>query len=219
MSDRKNLKKLVEKSSKVPSGWKEEAKKRSANVLSRRRARLIALRVLESLDQMKISQSNLADLMKVSRQHISKIVKGEENFSLETIEKLEKALRIELITIHGPGDVVQCFKEEDHYSQKILPSTTSQLIPFRQPMNTSKLEDTSGGIYFVEVDDETRFTFSQEMQAPSICRPIKFSHINRVFSKKNDKTFSCIWINDQVIDKPERFANTKQIIYRQLEKS
>lgn len=71
---------------------------------TRRWARLVALRVLEALEKNNMTQSDLADKLGVSRQHVSKIVKGEENFSFATIEKLENALDIELMTVYGPGE-------------------------------------------------------------------------------------------------------------------
>ncbi|MDR7130977.1 transcriptional regulator with XRE-family HTH domain [Algoriphagus sp. 4150] len=44
-----------------------------------------------------ISQTDLGKLVGVSPQHISKILKGRENLTLGTIEKIESALKIELI--------------------------------------------------------------------------------------------------------------------------
>lgn len=59
----------------------------------------IALYVLKALDDQKLSQKELAEKMGVSPQYISKIVKGSENLSLETITKLESALGIKLIEV------------------------------------------------------------------------------------------------------------------------
>jgi plasmid maintenance system antidote protein VapI len=44
-----------------------------------------------------MNQRKLAELMGVTPQHISKIVKGQENLTLETIGKLSEALQIELV--------------------------------------------------------------------------------------------------------------------------
>ena len=58
----------------------------------------IALRVLYAIeDTPGMNQRKLAELMGVTPQHISKIVKGQENLTLETIGKLSEALQIELI--------------------------------------------------------------------------------------------------------------------------
>lgn len=95
--------KKIAKDATSSSNWQEEAARRAANIKSRKNSRLVALRILQVLKEQNISQAELAEKLSVSRQHISKIVKGEENFTFETIEKIENALGIELMTIHGPN--------------------------------------------------------------------------------------------------------------------
>jgi len=56
----------------------------------------IALKVLDVLEEKNMTQSQLADKLSVSRQQISKILKGQENLTLETISKIESALDIKL---------------------------------------------------------------------------------------------------------------------------
>jgi hypothetical protein len=51
-----------------------------------------------------MSQAVLAERMGVSRQQVTKIVKGQENFTFETIEKLENALNVTLMTIGTAPD-------------------------------------------------------------------------------------------------------------------
>ena len=46
-----------------------------------------------------MTQAELANRLNVSRQHISKIVKGQENLTLETIAKIEEVLGVVLIAI------------------------------------------------------------------------------------------------------------------------
>lgn len=87
----------------TPSTWKEEATKRAANRGARRNARKVALLVLEALATQKLTQTELAERMSVSRQQVSKIVKGEENFTFETIDKLERALDISILQIAEPA--------------------------------------------------------------------------------------------------------------------
>ena len=48
--------------------------------------------MLDKMEQMKISQKQLAERMNCSQQYISKILKGKENLSLETLTKIENAL-------------------------------------------------------------------------------------------------------------------------------
>jgi len=64
-----------------------------------RKSQLIALRILRAIRKKGWSQKQLSDNMGVSPQVVSKWVKGKENFTLETIEKIEKALAITLIDI------------------------------------------------------------------------------------------------------------------------
>lgn len=55
--------------------------------------------MLSTMDKLGMTQKMLAEKMQVSPQYISKILKGKENLSLETISHIEKALNIALISI------------------------------------------------------------------------------------------------------------------------
>jgi ribosome-binding protein aMBF1 (putative translation factor) len=81
------------------SNWAEKIVWRKANRDWLRKSVDIALRILDALDDLGWNKARLAKEMGVSPQQVSKYVKGEENFKLETICKLEKVLGIELITI------------------------------------------------------------------------------------------------------------------------
>ncbi len=59
----------------------------------------ISLRVLDVLDEKGMTQTELAQLMNVSRQYVSRILRGTENLTLETIAKLEEVLSIKLIEV------------------------------------------------------------------------------------------------------------------------
>lgn len=54
--------------------------------------------MLDKMEQMKITQKQLAEKMNCSQQYISKILKGKENLSLETLTKIENALDIQILT-------------------------------------------------------------------------------------------------------------------------
>lgn len=81
------------------SGWLNDAQWREENQGWLKRSQYIALKILRTLRVNKMSQKELAELIKVSPQQINKIVKGRENLTLETISTLEKALGIVLIEI------------------------------------------------------------------------------------------------------------------------
>ena len=60
-------------------------------------SRRIALTVLNRLDEMGMSQRQLAERMGCSAQNVSKLLKGQENLTLETIAKLELVLGIPIL--------------------------------------------------------------------------------------------------------------------------
>jgi antitoxin component HigA of HigAB toxin-antitoxin module len=94
------LKDKLQKLSTPPSSdWVEESGKKLAEEGAKRHARKVALVVLEALDKQSLTQQALADRMGVSRQQVTKIVKGKENLTFETIAKLENALKMEILSI------------------------------------------------------------------------------------------------------------------------
>ncbi len=99
MSKNEKLKKIT---SSNKSDWLKEAEEELAHASERKNARKVALRVLHLLREQGLTQTELAERMGVSRQQVTKIVKGKENFTFETIDKLEKALNVTLMTIGTP---------------------------------------------------------------------------------------------------------------------
>lgn len=53
--------------------------------------------MLNSMDEQHLTQRALAERMGCTQQYISKLLKGQENLSLETLVKIEDALSIELL--------------------------------------------------------------------------------------------------------------------------
>lgn len=83
--------------SPTPSHWREETEWRRANREWLRYSQYIAIRMLSRMDELHITQTILAEKMGCSQQYISKVLKGKENLSLETISKIESALNIDLV--------------------------------------------------------------------------------------------------------------------------
>ena len=54
----------------------------------------IVMRMLDKMEAEGITQKQLAERMNCSQQYVSKILKGCENLSLETVAKIELALGI-----------------------------------------------------------------------------------------------------------------------------
>lgn len=57
----------------------------------------IAMLMLDRMEELEMNQKQLAEKMNCSRQYISKVLKGRENLSLETLAKIENALGISII--------------------------------------------------------------------------------------------------------------------------
>lgn len=80
--------------SEKPSTWREEAEWRRDNWSWLRHSQRIAVKVLLRMRELKLTQKALAERMGCTQQYVSKIVKGKENMSLDTLSKLEDALGI-----------------------------------------------------------------------------------------------------------------------------
>ena len=60
-------------------------------------SRKIAIKTAMALEEQDLSQRQLAERMGCSPQYVSRLLKGEENLSLETICKLENALNLSIL--------------------------------------------------------------------------------------------------------------------------
>lgn len=60
-------------------------------------SRKIAVKVAMAMKQQNLSRQDVADRMGCSPQYVSRLLKGEENLSLETICKLEDALNVAIL--------------------------------------------------------------------------------------------------------------------------
>ena len=92
--------KTIRKSGLTTAGkiWAKAVEDRKENRIWLNHSANIAVRVLSAIEDIEgMNQRKLADIMGVTPQQISKIVKGKENFTLETIAKLSHALNVELI--------------------------------------------------------------------------------------------------------------------------
>ena len=91
------IEKLKQHASPTPSQWRKEAEYRRENKSWLRHSQHIALLMLDKMDEMNLTQKELASQMSVSQQYVSKILKGHENFSLETLAKIEDILHINIL--------------------------------------------------------------------------------------------------------------------------
>lgn len=89
--------KLREHAPETPSKWREKAEWRQKNKSWLRYSQHIAIKMLEKMNELGLTQKALAERMDCSQQYISKVLRGHENLSIETICKIEDALDIELL--------------------------------------------------------------------------------------------------------------------------
>lgn len=87
---------LAEYASPTSSKWREEAEGRIANKSWLRLSQHIALLMLDKMEELGMTQKQLAEKMNCSQQYVSKILKGKENLSLETLSKIESCLGISI---------------------------------------------------------------------------------------------------------------------------
>ncbi len=91
------ISKLREHASPTPSRWREEAEFRLENKAWLRYSQKIAMKMLDRMEELGITQKILAERMNCSQQYVSKVLKGRENLSLETLCKIETALGLRLV--------------------------------------------------------------------------------------------------------------------------
>lgn len=88
---------LNEHRSSTPSKWRENAEWRVANKSWLRYSQRIAMMMLDKMEELGLTQKALAERMGCSQQYISRVLKGTENLSIETISKIETALELEIL--------------------------------------------------------------------------------------------------------------------------
>jgi transcriptional regulator with XRE-family HTH domain len=62
-----------------------------------RHSQRIAVKMLEKMDELSMTQKQLADMMGCSQQYVSKVLKGQENLSLETMSKIANCLKLSIL--------------------------------------------------------------------------------------------------------------------------
>lgn len=109
-----------------PSAWIEESNFRLENKERLRYSQRVAVIVLRALRAQGITQKDLAVMLNVSPQTVSKWVKGSENFTFDTIVKLNKALNISIFS--------QLENIEEQYAE-----STNKIIPVKTEPKVIKL--------------------------------------------------------------------------------
>lgn len=99
MTQQEAIARLSRYQSPTPSTWREdeEATRRAKAEGWLPYSRKIAIRIAMAMKRQNITRSEVATRMGCSPQYVSRLLKGEENLSLETICKLENALNVPIL--------------------------------------------------------------------------------------------------------------------------
>lgn len=89
--------KLKQYRGSTPSKWRENAEWRLANKSWLRYSQYIAMLMLDRMEETGMTQKIVAERMGCSQQYISRVLKGSENLSIETISKIESALDLHIL--------------------------------------------------------------------------------------------------------------------------
>ena len=96
-TDNEIVSKLKKHQPSTPSRWRENAEWRIANKSWLRYSQQIAMMMLDRMEELHMSQKQLSELMGCSQQYVSKVLKGQENLSLETLSKIERCRNLQII--------------------------------------------------------------------------------------------------------------------------
>ena len=99
MTQQEAIARLSRYQSPTPSTWREdeEATRHAKAEGWLPYSRKIAIRTAMAMKRQNITRSDVASRMGCSPQYVSRLLKGEENLSLETICKLENALNVPIL--------------------------------------------------------------------------------------------------------------------------
>jgi hypothetical protein len=111
-----NKEKFLELVSGKDQNMSKEIKQRIAQRAMLRASQHIALRILERLEELKWTQKEFALKMGVTPQYVNKILKGKENFTLETLVLLQSTLDIPILIPYSDEKK----KIDDNNSTKIM---------------------------------------------------------------------------------------------------
>ncbi|WP_051350010.1 helix-turn-helix transcriptional regulator [Dyadobacter alkalitolerans] len=93
------LQKLESVTAAESSKWKERAARKAENPKALEKSRAIAINILSHLRTLGMSQKDLAEKLEVTPQTVNSWVKGNSNFTIDTIVRIEEVLGVELIGV------------------------------------------------------------------------------------------------------------------------
>lgn len=93
------LKFLESNLSNEPSTFAEEAKWRQDNEVWLKWSQSIAMKIIDYMQERKLSRADIASRLGCSPQYVSKILSGHTNFSFKSIAEIEKRLNINIMEV------------------------------------------------------------------------------------------------------------------------
>lgn len=93
----KTLRFLESNLSSEPSAFAEEAKWRQDNEVWLKWSQGIAMKIIDYMQEHKLSRADIASRLGCSPQYVSKILSGHTNFSFKSIAEMEKCLNIRIM--------------------------------------------------------------------------------------------------------------------------
>ena len=93
----KTLDYLESHQSETPTAWHNEANWRRENKVWLRHSQRIAVKMLSFMKRENLTQNAMAERLDCTQQYFSKILRGTENLTLETLSKLENAMGTQLL--------------------------------------------------------------------------------------------------------------------------
>lgn len=93
----KTLEFLEKNLSSEPSTFAEEAKWRQENEVWLKWSQGIAMKIINYMQEHKLSRADIASRLGCSPQYVSKILSGHTNFSFKSIAEIEKCLNIRIM--------------------------------------------------------------------------------------------------------------------------
>src|SRR4030042_1324212 len=143
MASKVNKERFKKYISQGSSNWMEQADFYENNEEWLDKSALIAIKILSTLRSQSITQKVLAENIGVSPQYINKVVKGNENLSLETISKIERSLGITLIA-------VPAYESTQVIAESFTPIPYSIARHESQPIGSEKSDYKSDSKYHTE---------------------------------------------------------------------
>lgn len=149
--EKNNIDKFKSLVSEEKSGWLEKALYRKENEDWLNISFDIAIKIMSTLSANKRqgnypkNQKELAEAMDCTPQYITKLLKGTENLTIETISKIQKALNISLLNTKKPVIVKIVAKGEEEFNKTIpVPKVyqkTGKLIQVNFKVSTDQYDD------------------------------------------------------------------------------